>query len=202
MMQRPSALPGTGSLPRAVFVGRNGALLANALRTSAPKVDAALFSAGATDALFRTVQAGFRVYLIGNEDAVAQGKISDAAWSRFESALLEHLRGLGIPVAHNYACLDHPRGKGEHKRDSVFLFPNTGALYHAAQEDGIDLPSSWLVSRDVLELAAGWRAGVRTVRLLDTTGAHEELRVEPSLGAPDLARALRQVVAASGVVHH
>lgn len=199
MMQRPTALPGTGFPPRGVFVGRAGALLSSALRTSVPKIEPALFSAGATDALFRTVQSGLRVYLIGNEDGVANGKISDAAWARFEASLLEHLRGLGIPITRSYACLEHPQGKAEHKRDSVFLFPNTGALYHAAQEDGIELGESWLISRDVLELAAGWRAGLRTVRLCDSERGEEELRVEASLTASDLARALRQIVATSDV---
>ena len=89
-------------------------------------------------------------------------------------------------------------GKGKHRRDSVFQFPNTGVLYHAAQEDGIELGESWLVSAETDELAAAWRAGVRTLALDwqgQTAARGSDLQVEPTLRGPDLARGLRQLQA-------
>jgi histidinol phosphatase-like enzyme len=105
------------------------------------------------------------------------------------------LRGEGIPLVRHYACLDHPKGKGRHRRDSVFRFPNTGALVHASQEDGIELRESWVLAGDVDELAAGWRAGCHTARLGSGRARNEELEVESDLVAEDLARALAELLA-------
>ena len=201
---RPQArpIPGTTSPPRALFVGRWGALLARP-EGSAPgaRFDPSLVCPGATAMLFRASQAGWRVYLVGNEDAVARGRVSDVAWQRFQSELSAWLAKQGVAVARDYACLDHPEGKGEHRQDSVFLFPNTGALYHAAQEDGVELSESWIVGADPLELAAGWRAGCRLLRIGPTTRASAgELEVEAEACARDLALALRELLASDALV--
>lgn len=193
----PRPIPGTTAPPRALFVGRWGALLARP-PGAAPgaRFDPALVSSGATAMLFRACQAGWSVYLIGNEEAVARGRVSDAAWQRFQADLVGWLAGQGVPVVRDYACLDHPEGKGGHRQDSVFLFPNTGALYHAAQEDGIELGESWIVSADALELAAGWRAGCRLVRIGSSPRASAgELEVEAEGCARDLASAMRELLA-------
>jgi len=138
----PTPIPGTGPQTRGLFVSRSSGLFEKSSRGRALRFDPALFSKGALEALFSAGQAGWKIYLIGNEESVARGRTSAAAWERFETALLGHLKQHGVPIARHYACLDHPQGTGSHKRDSVFLFPNTGALYHAAQEDGIVLSES------------------------------------------------------------
>lgn len=158
-------LPGTIRAPRALFVGRWGALLERQDAPCKAFADARL-AAKAGELLFRATQAGWRLYLVGNEPDVARGRVSDTAWEAFQADLHGHLAGLGIRVTRDYACLDHPQsGKGKHKRESVYRFPNTGALYHALQEDGTDLRASWMISDDVLELAGASRAGVRTLSL-------------------------------------
>jgi histidinol phosphatase-like enzyme len=144
--------------------------------------------------LFRAGQRGWSIYLIGNEEAVARGHLADTAWETLEQDLLERLRGQGVSIARHYACLDHPQGKGKHRRDSVFRFPNTGALYHAAQEDGIELRESWVISRATDELAAGWRVGCRTARIASDRGRGEGLQVECPIVSGDLTSALAEVL--------
>jgi histidinol phosphatase-like enzyme len=115
------------------------------------------------DALFRAVQAGWTIYLIGNEDAVARGHAPESAWKAFEERLLLQLGAAGVVVERNYACLVDPEhGVGDRCQDSVFLLPNTGAMYHARQHDGTHLGESWVIGDSSIELAAGWRAGCRT----------------------------------------
>jgi histidinol phosphatase-like enzyme len=191
----PAPLPGTGVPRRGLFVSRRGALFAPLDANELPEFDATLFARGALDRLFRVQHQQWNVYLIGNEPSVAHGQASDDAWSEFERALHAHLAGLGIKIARNYVCLDHLQGKGRHKRDSVFCFPNTGVFYHAAQNDGIQLGESWLVSDDVDELAAGWRAGCRLASVRAPENGPSELQVEPRLRCTDLASALVQVLA-------
>jgi D-glycero-D-manno-heptose 1,7-bisphosphate phosphatase len=192
----PPPLPGTELPRRALFIGRNGALLRRDMPPTLARFDPAFFSPDAVSLLFRAQNASWSLYLIGNEDGVARGRVSDATWERFEAGLLEHLKAQGIRIARNYACLDHPQGKGNHKRDSVFLFPNTGALYHAAQEDGIELSESWLIGDNALELAAGWRSGVRIAAVAAQRQARAgEIEVEAALCAPQLAPVLREILA-------
>jgi histidinol phosphatase-like enzyme len=194
----PTPIPGTGPQPRGLFVSRSSGLLDKAPRSGALRFDPARFSADALPALFSAGQAGWKIYLIGNEESVARGRTSLAAWERFESALMGHLKSHGVPVVRHYACLDHPQGTGNHKRDSVFLFPNTGALYHAAQEDGILLAESWLVSSDPLELAAGWRAGCRTASLDMTPKLRAgRIEVETSTRTQRLSVVVREIIASN-----
>ncbi len=192
----PQPIPGTGVPRRGLFVSRWGGLLTRPTRGKLPDFSPQLFTPRATDRLFRLYQQRWSIYLVGNEESVANGHSSDEDWSRFEAQLVEHVTHLGICVARNYACLDDPHGKGRHRRDSVFQFPNTGVFYHAAQEDGIRLGESWLVSDDASELAGGWRAGCRIAGIAVRQSAREgELHVEPQLCAATLVEALDHLIA-------
>ena len=188
-------LPGSGRSPRGLFVGRSGILLPDSGQLAGASLTKPVCSPEALRLLFRAGQRGWKLYLIGNVEGVARGRVTDGAWERFEADLLATLHGEGIQLVRHYACLDHPKGKGRHRRDSVFRFPNTGALFHAAQEDGIELRESWVLGGDVDELAAGWRAGCRTARVGGVRARGEDLEVEADLVSTDLARALAELLA-------
>lgn len=189
-------LPGTTPRPRALFVDRWGTLLGANMESPSTPVMPEHFTPRAVEALFRASQDGWTIYLIGNEDAVARGSVTDAEWKGFERELLTFLAGYGVRVQRCYACLDDPEhGAGRHKRDSVYMLPNTGAMYHAMQHDGVELDRSWVIGDGALELVAGWRAGCR----LAIVGGRErlaesELLVEPELETPDLATAIALVL--------
>lgn len=186
---RNSPLPGTEAPERALFVKRWGTLLLP--QEACCAFEPALLVPGAVDALFRAAQAGWHVYLIGNEDDVAHGRCSDEQWLSFEAALLAHLTAHGVHVARCYAALDHPAGKGRHRRKSVFQLPDTGIFYHALQHDGIALGESWVIGDATPELAAGERAGCRVARVSEPGGASDpELHVDPQLRATTLVEVL------------
>jgi len=184
-------LPGTERPARGLFVDRWGTLFDRLAPEGDAEFDPAWLTPGSVDALFRAQQSGWRVYLIGNEDAVARGRMQDACWERLERRLLEHLAGLGVAVVRNYACLDHPQGRGAHQRPSVFLLPDTGLLYHAAQVDGVLLRQSWVIGDSSLELAAGGRAGCRTLGVRSGQACRDGvLEVDPDLMTENLTEAL------------
>jgi histidinol phosphatase-like enzyme len=196
--RRLPPIPGTGLPPRGLFISRWRALLCARGLDELPRLDASALDPEALQVLFRVAQHGWQIYVIGNEPGVACGHVSDERWESFRGELEVLLAAQGIPVRRHYACLEDPQGKGKHKKDSVFQFPNTGVLYHAAQEDGIELCESWLVSADNDELAAAWRAGLRTLALespASSAACDSALQVEPTLRGQDLARALRQLMA-------
>jgi len=196
--RRLPPIPGTGLPPRGLFIARWKALLEARALEALPRPGFAAVAADALPLLFRAAQQGWQIYVVGNEPGVAHGRVSEERWDEFRGELETLLAAQGIPLRRHYACLEDESGKGKHRKDSVFRFPNTGVLYHAAQEDGIDLGESWLVSADTDELAAAWRAGVRTLALDwqgQTAARGSDLQVEPTLRGPDLARGLRQLLA-------
>ena len=77
------------------------------------------------------------VRLLGNEDAVAFGRLALEAWEAIEKKLLTDLARAGIAITRSYTCIDHPEGIAGRRNDSVYLLPNTGAFYHALHADGI-----------------------------------------------------------------
>jgi len=199
MHQRPhpdsspfAPLPGTSPPRRALFVDRWGTLLEGPPADPSRTYDEILFQDGAVDALFRAVQAGWTIYLLGNEEAVARGHAPETAWKDFESRMLLALGAAGVVVERNYACLVDPEhGRGKQRADSVFLLPNTGAMYHARQHDGVHLGESWVIGDSSLELAAGWRAGCRTAGVRTGQGLGDgALEVDLDLEATDLASVL------------
>jgi histidinol-phosphate phosphatase family protein len=167
---------------RALFVKRWGVLLELTEPPRGLAFDECLLVPGAVDALYRARQAGWRLYLIGNEEAVARGRVSEATWRAFESALLTHLASRGARIARSYACLDHPEGKGPHRKRSVFQLPDTGAFFHAAQHDDVDLVHSWVIGDTTVDLSGGERAGCRVAAVRSGQGlADGALEVEPEL---------------------
>lgn len=184
-------LPGTEPATRGIFVDRWGTLLELPKSGSCAQFRNASFIEGTVDSLFRAQQGGWSVYLIGNEEQVAKGRMAESTWERFEGELLAHLASMGIDVRRNYACLDHPEGKGAHQRPSVFCLPDTGLLYHAAQVDAVVLDKSWVIGDGRDELAAGGRAGCRTIGVLTGRAISAPgLEVEPTLTLPSLVEAV------------
>ena len=79
-----SPLPGTQAPKCALFIDRWGTLLEQPEKGWCARFKDAEFSPGALESLFRAHQAGWMIYLIGNEDAVARGRITE---------VLENIKG-------------------------------------------------------------------------------------------------------------
>jgi histidinol phosphatase-like enzyme len=200
-MNRPSllpSLPGTTPLPRALFVDRWGTLLEIPGAGHASHPDEVCFLPGALQSLFQASKAGWKIYLLGNEDAVARGELSEAAWRAVEERFLGDLARAGVLVARHYACLSHRDAPDGPQADSVYLLPNTGAFYHAAHTDGIQLAKSWVIGDSSLELVAGWRAGCHLAGVATGLGvADGTYHVDPDLLCRDLSEVIAGLLAES-----
>jgi histidinol phosphatase-like enzyme len=196
-------LEGTTPAPRALFIDRWGTLL-EPPREGFARVPADVrFVAGAVEALFRAARAGWKLYLIGNEEAVAFGHQSMQDWQAIEDTILGELGRAGIPIGKSYACTEHPRGSTDRQNDSVYLLPNTGAFYHAHHTDGVDLGKSWVVGDSTLELVAGWRAGVRLAAVRTGAGLDDRtFEVDPELFEDDLCGVVRELLTRTESLHH
>lgn len=183
-------IPGTEPASRGIFIDRWGTLLVEP-EEGGKKGPDVRFHEGALEALFKAHRAGWYLYLVGNEDDVAFGRMSDEQWSETRDAYTEELERNGIRIRREYACLDHPQGVEGHRADSVFHLPNSGLMHHAVHNDGIELGRSWIVGDRTLELVAGWRAGCRlaAVRTGQALG-DGEFHVAPAFTADTLADAV------------
>lgn len=181
---------------RGLFIDRWGTLLELPGNGWTNTFREARFTPGAVDALFHASQAGLEVYLVGNVDPVAFGEQSLEDWQTFQAELHAALRAGGVRLTRDYSCTDNPAGKPPHTNDSVYLLPNTGAMYHAAQNDGISLRHSVVVGDSSVELVAGWRAGCRTAAVATGVALQDRrFELEPDLSGDSLAHVLREVVA-------
>ncbi|MHC4892591.1 MAG: HAD hydrolase-like protein [Planctomycetota bacterium] len=191
-------LPGVRISKRGLFIDRWGTLLELPSAGYAKSVDDVRFRPGALDALFRAARDGWNLYLLGNEEDVAFGNVTDDEWRAIDEAIHETLSDYGVALTRSYACVDHPRGRRGHDNDSVYFLPNTGAFYHAAHTDGIELDRSWVIGDSTLELVAGWRAGLRLASVRTGLGLSDgEYDVEPEFHLADICAVLDELSAAA-----
>jgi D-glycero-D-manno-heptose 1,7-bisphosphate phosphatase len=196
-------LDGTVRAPRGLFVDRWGTLLVTPSAGFARTPAEVRFQPGALDALFRASQAGWQVFLLGNEDAVAHGQLAPEAWQAVEKKMLAELAAAGVPVLGNYACLEHPEGVPGHQNDSVYLLPNTGAFYHALHTHGTELAKSWVIGDSTLELVAGWRAGLRMAAVRTGLALSDKtFEVDPEVSASDLRAVVLELLQRCEALHH
>ncbi len=184
-------LPGTTPAARGLFIDLWGTLVERPPSGEARTLDEFRLTAGAADAMFLAHRAGWRLYLVGNVESVAFGHTSDEAWSEIEQHMLQELENAGCVLTRSYLCLDHPNGRGKHRAQSVFQQPNTGAFYHAAHTDELDLERSWLLADSTEDLVSGWRSGMRLAGV--RTGlalGDRSFDLEPEFISRDLASAL------------
>lgn len=190
-------IPGTTPSPRALFIKRWGTLTVPPKEGFASSPDDLAFYEGAVEALFRATRAGWRVYVVGNEEAVAFGHLAYADYERVQGAFVRHLERFGVTIERDYSCTDHPEGIKGRCNDSVYMLPNTGPFFHAAHNDGVDLRRSWVIGDETAALVAGWRAGLRTAAVSTGIGLSDgNYDVVPELHERDFASLIHELLAA------
>ncbi len=191
-----SPLPGTAPPNRGLFIDRWGTLFEQPDSEFCTSLDQVRFTPGVLEALFRASQARWSLYLIGNEDAVAQGRFPEARWKSLEGEIHAELARHGISFRRNYTCISDPeKGVGALCKDSVYRLPNTGPFYHAAHTDSMVLDHCWVIGDSSLELVAGWRAGCKTLGLSSGAGVKDgTYQVDPDLHAADLSDAVQSLI--------
>lgn len=132
---------------------------------------------GAAKAIARLSEAGYAVVVVTNQPVVARGLVSDADVARIGEALAAKLRAEGALIERTYFCPHHPNATVEAYRQACDCRkPRPGMLTRAAHELGLDLETSFLVGDRLSDIAAGRRAGCRTV--LVETGKHTAAPIE------------------------
>lgn len=143
----------------AVFLDRDGVLLDDELHVMP----------GVRDALQRLHSAAFALVVVTNQTIISRGVATEEEVDEAHWRLREQLPEIDA----FYVCPHHPNADVDRYRiECDCRKPRPGLLLRAAEELELDLARSWMVGDRISDIAAGARAGCRTV--LVRTGAHLE----------------------------
>ena len=136
----------------------------------------------AAETLIELRRLGYRLVVVTNQSAVARGIVTEEGLAEIHDRLIELLHREGAGVDAIYYCPYHPNGiVPEYRRDSDLRKPNPGMLLLAADEMDLDLERSWMLGNSYRDIAAGQRAGCRTILV---TSAEKPVSKKPTDPVP------------------
>jgi len=181
----------------AVFLDRDGVIIRDV--DLLVRVDQIELLPGAAAAVRRLRDARLPVVIVTNQPVVARGFVTEEEVLALEAVIEQRLRDAGAIVDGFYYCPHHPRATlAEYRLACECRKPRPGMLLRAARELALDLGASTMIGDRPSDIAAGQRAGCRTI--LVETGMHAAPRIEsldgpappatPDHAVPDLAAAV------------
>jgi D,D-heptose 1,7-bisphosphate phosphatase len=176
---------------KAVFLDRDDTLISDPGYISHPNQVKLLPGVGQSLALLQKM--GYLLVVVTNQSGIARGILTEERLEEIHHHLKKLLADDGVYIDAIYHCPYHPEGTVENfAMDSDLRKPAPGMLLKAAKEMDIDLLQSWMIGDSYRDVAAGNRAGCRTI-LLDTPGktqAREPNDPEPDKRAVNLREAV------------
>lgn len=169
----------------AVFLDRDGVLNRAVLRNGRPhppgSIDELEIPDGTLQALDRLRAAGFELIVVTNQPDVARGTQSRSVVEAINAELGKrlHLHDFRVCYHDDYSHCECRK-------------PAAGLLLTAAHDRHLDLARSFMVGDRWRDVAAGRRAGCRTV-LIDYH-YDESMSIEPDMRVPDLANAVSWIL--------
>jgi len=176
MTSLPLSNPGVLRKPSAVFLDRDGVLIADDGLITLESHLRVL--PGVPKALADLKGAGLKLVVVSNQPVVARGMLEEHQVIALHKVLEARLQALGAPPMDGfYFCPHHPNATLEsYQMDCSCRKPKPGLLLRAAEELGLELSESFMVGDRPTDLLAGARAGCRTV--WTQTGQHAAPLIE------------------------
>ena len=185
-------------LRHAVFMDRDGTLNVEVDHLSSPEqlqlID------GTAEAVRQLNRAGVLAVCVTNQPVLARGDVTWPDLNRIHATLDQQLGAGHAYLDRLYVCPHHPdRGfPGEVAELKVACDcrkPETGMIDRAVRELGIARQLSWMIGDTTADIAAGARAGLRTV-LVRTghAGLDDKHPAVPDYVMPNLAAAVRWIL--------
>ena len=160
---------------RAIFFDRDGTLIAEREYLRDP-AQVQVFN-GAGEALKRTSDAGFRLFIVTNQSGVGRGYFTMADVDKVNARVLEEFSQQGVAFQKIYIAPEAPDHPSRGRK------PSPQFLFDARDEFGIDLANSYMIGDKLIDLECGWNAGVRASILVRTGyGAEVERKQASQLG--------------------
>lgn len=183
-------------MKRAVFIDRDGVLNqmvydpTHGLLDSPRRVEQVQAISGA-GAFVRDIRAaGYLVVVATNQPGLAKGTLTEADLDAVNGELARQLALEGGAWDALRVCPHHPGpcpgGNPRYIRPCACRKPEPGLLLDAARELDIDLAASWMVGDGLVDVAAGRRAGCRTVLVTALKWSFAERFFDLADGGPDV----------------
>jgi D-glycero-D-manno-heptose 1,7-bisphosphate phosphatase len=171
----------TASLPRAVFLDRDGTLIHNVPYCSDPARVQVL--PGVARSLRKLKEHGFKLVIVTNQSGIGRGYFEEEKLWEVQAAFEQQV-GSDIIDA-TYFCADHPDAASDRRK------PGPGMLIEAARDLRLDLNSCFMIGDSESDVEAGIRAGVKAAILI---GVKENKLQENVWVAKDFPTAVELVV--------
>lgn len=155
---------------------------------------------GASAALIRLADAGWRLVGVSNQPAAAKGLVSVQELQAVHARVLELLAAERVRFDAFKLCLHHPAGVvPELMGTCECRKPAPGMLLEAARELDLDRAASWMVGDTDGDVAAGRAAGCHTALVKYPGSAHKrDGSPQPDTIVRDLAAAATVILAGKG----
>ena len=178
--------PGPGQKSRAIFLDRDGVLNRAVLRNGKPhpppSVAELVITPGAKGLLEDLKARGYKLVMVTNQPDVSRGITARETVDEINRTIASQL-----PIDHIFVC-PHSDEDGCDCRK-----PKAGMLQEAANQHGIDLPSSFMVGDSWRDVDAGHNAGCQTV-LIDLGCEERQPHRPPEMRVQSLAQATNWIL--------
>jgi D,D-heptose 1,7-bisphosphate phosphatase len=184
---------------KAIFLDKDGTLVDDIPYNVEPRRITLCSGAGAALRLLAGLD--YRLFVVSNQDGIANGRFSEDAMLAVGDRLSDLLFREQVALEAFYYCPHHPHGTlARYACACSCRKPQPGMLLRAAREHDIDLSASWMIGDILHDVEAGNRAGCRS--LLIDKGNETEWRLGPqrmpARMAPDLYAAALMIAAGDG----
>ena len=156
---------------RAVFLDRDGTLIAEKNYLHEPE-QVEIFP-GTGKVLKRLSDAGFLLIIVSNQSGVGRGYFTMDDVNRVNIHLVRELARDGVHMDKIYVAPEAPDQPSRGRK------PSPQFLFDAREEFELDLSRSYVIGDKLIDLQAGWNAGVRRCLLVRTGYGAELERTEP-----------------------
>ena len=155
-----------------VFLDRDGTMVPDAHHPVRP--DQLNFYTRTGEALRDLRAGGARILVVSNQSAVARGLLTPAGLGAMDRRLRRLARDQGARIDQTYYCPHHPDITGT----CACRKPAPGLIRRGLREFGLKPGRCYLVGDTTTDMAAGRKAGLRTVLVLTGWGrrARDEVR--------------------------
>jgi len=144
----------------------------------------------AAEGLRNLQEHGFRLIVVTNQSGLARGIFGIQEMETVKARFCELLEQEGIRLTDYLYCPHHPEGTVEEYRKVCTCRKGApGMILTGAHRHNIELDNSWMIGDKDDDVQAGFRAGVRTIRIGTGTGNYN-----PDYQAKSLLHASRIIL--------
>ncbi len=144
----------------AVFLDRDGTLILD--KDYLHKPEEVEYFPGALEAMKRLQDAGFVLVMVTNQSGVGRGYFTMADVENVHAKIRADLAVLGVTLAAVYTAPEAPDQPSRGRK------PSPAFLFDARDAFGLGLARSYMVGDKLIDLEAGWNAGVKRSLLVRT----------------------------------